>query len=195
MLVSLAILTILSAVLLSSHASFSNSIIITNAAYDVALSLRNAEGYGIGSRGYGAVVNTGYGLDFTPTTPTSYRFFADTSPAAGSSAPDAKPGDGVYTAGQDALVTTYRIGDGITISDFCGLMNGNWKCASQGNSLTQMDIVFTRPNATPTITGIIGASTHALSAACLTLSTPQGSSRYVSVSLGGLVSAVATSCP
>ncbi|MGH7175638.1 MAG: pilus assembly FimT family protein, partial [Minisyncoccia bacterium] len=110
MMVSLAIVTIIAGVVLTSHSSFSNSLIVSNTAYDVALSMREAQSYGIGVRGLGSTVNVGYGLDFSAATPLSYRFFSDGYGGAtcGASAPpNCKPGDGVYSANHDAVVSNY----------------------------------------------------------------------------------------
>src|SRR6185369_5333763 len=142
----------------------------------------------------------GYGLHFVSGTPSSFIFFADTSPAgstgslncpspAVSGTPDCKPGDGVYTSGSDALVQTYTLGNSITIKDFC-TYNGTWTCTYAHNGYnagdTSMDIIFARPNPNPFI-GVNGvySPTFPVTTACITLTSQQGTMRYVSVSSSG----------
>jgi len=196
MLVSLAILVLLATVILSSHTNFTNSIILSNTAYDVALSLHDAESYGIGSRGYGSIVNTGYGLHFSSATPNSYIFFADTNPAAPpDSLPTSHPGDGIYTANSDQVVSTFTVGAGISIDNICGNPSSHIGICSSGG-LSSLDIVFRRPNASPVITGITSGGSVNLIKACISLVAPGGTHWYVFISQNGLISTSNTlTCP
>ena len=199
LLVVLSIMVVIMSIVFTSQGSFNKTFILTNTAYDIALSLRNAETYGLGSRAVGSTVNAGYGLHFEDTVPGSFLFFADTSPAPSCTTPDCRPGDNVYTAGADSLVQTYTLGNGITIGDFCAY-NGTWTCTYAHNGYSAgvsiLDIVFARPNPDPLISvnGLYSAS-FPVTAACLTLVSPQGASRYVSVSSSGQITANTTSCP
>lgn len=209
LLVVLAIITIITAVTFTSQGSFNKSIILTNTAYDVALSLRSAETYGIGSRVAGAASNAGYGLHFVRAAPSNFTLFADvnspadgchTLPSAeqgGAGAPNAMPGNCVYDNGE--TVTDYALGNGITVYDFCAY-SSRWYCANNatyGNDLTSLDIVFARPNPDPFIfeknisNNIIGPFINA----CITLSSRQGGFRFISVTTSGAITANAPSCP
>ncbi len=213
LLVVLAIITVITTITLTSQGSFNKTLILTNTAYDIALSFRSAETYGIGSRVAGTVSNTGYGLHFARATQDSFTLFADTISLPGSfdnchpttdpDAPDAKPGNCFY----DVLivdangvpierVTDYELGNGITISDFCAYGSGSWSCANTG-AISTMDVVFARPNPDPFIYGkdaggvVIGPFTTA----CIAVTSPQGGFRYVSVAASGAITANANSCP
>lgn len=99
MLVALAIIGIITAVALTSQSSFNKTVLVSAAAYDLALSIRNAESSGIATglpRFYGggslSGFNFGYGVDFycgsyypCPTTSTQNTFtvFADNKPTSG----------------------------------------------------------------------------------------------------------------
>jgi prepilin-type N-terminal cleavage/methylation domain-containing protein len=208
MLVVLAIIITITAVIFAGQSNFSNTILLTSTAYDVALSMRDAETYGLGTRAQGGVANAGYGLDFSAATPTTYTLFADdyppaggtnachTLPTNGASAPNAYPGDCVYGSG-DAAVSTYTLGNGVTISNFCAAgSSGSWSCAnSTTNKLTKLDIVFLRPNATPFISenGTYNAAS-AIARACITVSSG-ANSRYITLAASGQIIASATSCP
>jgi prepilin-type N-terminal cleavage/methylation domain-containing protein len=208
LLVVLAIIITITSVALASQSSFNKTLILTNTAYDIALALRSAETYGLGSRAVQGVDNTGYGLDFNAATPGSFTFFADTFPgpssfschglpAAGADAPDAKPGDCVYETSQGEKITDYTLGNGITVSDFCAFAFNSWSCVhSNGNNLTSLDIVFARPNpqAFVSVNGSYSISLP-VTRACLVVSSPQGGQRYVSVAASGAITANASSCP
>ena len=80
-MVVLTIIVVITTVVVASQSSFNKTLILVNTAYDIALTLRSAETYGLGSRAFGGVVNAGYGLNFQSGTPQSFTLFADTYPA------------------------------------------------------------------------------------------------------------------
>lgn len=202
LLVVLSIIVIITGVVLTSQSSFNKTLILSNTAYDIALTLRSAQTYGLSSRGRAdASPNVGYGLHFDRSATGSFTLFADISPAPSESnchglprgdayAPDAKPGNCLYGAG-DVRVSDYQLGNGIFIDDFCARSFGTWRCArANGAELSSLDIVFARPNPTPFIGG------GAYSDACIALASPVGTvKRYISVALSGQIVANATACP
>jgi len=213
MLVVLAIIIVITSIVLSGQSLFNQTLTLTNTSYDVALSIRQAETYGISSRVFGPAANTGYGLEFSKGTPGSYIFYADAYPAPGSinnchcsnstcaALPDAKPGnclyDAVYNGNASELVSQYTFGNGIMVADFCGTdaSSGARHCAvASPSDLRSVDTVFIRPNTAATITGInnSGASVQ-LSSAVIYLS-ESGATRCVQVTAVGQVS-VLPACP
>lgn len=208
LLVVLAIIGVVSVVVVTSQSSFNKKLTLANTAYDVALTLRSAETYGLSSRATaGGISNTGYGISFSTGNPASFTLFADTMPAGvsgtvncapiDSGTPNCRPGDNVYTSGSDVLVQTYALGNGATIQDFCALSSGAWTCASNG--LTSLDIVFARPNPDPFISKNGSySSLFPVTQACITLaaqSAQSGPYRYISVAQSGEITAKAASCP
>ncbi len=210
LLVVLAIITVITAMTITSQGSFNKSLILANTAYDIALSFRSAEMYGIGSRGTDTVSNPGYGLHFNRATPGSFTLFADTNlpvegchklppvSRGGANAPDAKPGNCVYDVSilnakgvPTERVTDYLLGNRITISDFCAYGSGSWSCASTG-AISTMDVVFSRPNPDPFISVNGAYQTPPMTAACIRVTSPQGGFRYVSVSASGAITADAS---
>lgn len=193
MLVVLAIIIIVTAIALSGQSSFNRTLALTNAAYDIGLTIRQAQSYGLSSRQFsGAGGNAGYGLYFDNGTPTSYVLFADTYPGVPVNAtPDQKPGDGIYTKSSE-LVETYKLNNGLSISQFCVSASGlGTVCKNSG--LSALSITFTRPN---TETHILGKSAgwSAYTSACVSLSSADGDTRSLSVTQTGQV-ATASSCP
>lgn len=189
-MVVLAIIGVVSSIVISNQGSFNKSIILANAAYDVALSLRSVESYGIGGRVAGTARNAGYGIHFT--TGNSFILFADTSPGTLSSCttPDCKPGDHVYTSSADQFVQTYSLGNGVAINGLCAYSANNSSCTSASS----LDISFTRPNSEAFVT-VNGATTLYTGKACLTLASPQGGSRSVTVTSSGQITVNIASCP
>ncbi len=105
MLVVLGIIGVLATVVVTSQTSFNKTILLANTAYDVALSIRSAQTFGLGSRAQGVVTpNAGYGIHFESAIPNTYKLFADKggtpachTPASGvPNAPDVIPGDCTY---------------------------------------------------------------------------------------------------
>ena len=195
LMVVLAIILIITSVVLGNQSSFNKTLILANTAYDIGLTLRSAQTYGLGSRIVGTATNAGYGVHFLSGSPGSFGLFADTSPAPSCSTPDCKPGDHAYTTDSDVLVQTYTLGNGMTINNFCSLTSGTWTCAA-GGGLTSLDIVFSRPNPVPFISpnGVYSTSFPA-TAACIAITSPQGGGRFISVTASGQITANAASCP
>ena len=213
LLVVLAIITVIMAITLTSQGSFNKSLILANTAYDIALSLRSAEAYGIGSRVASAANNAGYGLHFDRATPSTFILFTDTYPLAGQagvchptadpSSPAAQPGNCAYDVSPVESITSYTLGNSITIGNFCAF-SGAWSCASASptctgscsTGLSTMDIVFARPNPDPfiSVNGVYSLASP-MTAACMAVSSPFGGSRYVSISASGAITANAASCP
>ncbi|MBU6388703.1 type II secretion system GspH family protein [Patescibacteria group bacterium] len=203
-MVVLAIILALSVVILSSQSTFNKTLVLANTAYDVALTLRSAETYGLGSRAAGTVANAGYGLHFEKAQPGTITLFADAYPApstlsvchptSDASAPDARPGNCVYDSAQGEKVVDYTLGNGITVSDFCAYA-GSWSCANNG-SLSSLDIIFSRPNPEPLIsTNGLYSGINPPTAACLVIHSPQGGSRFISIGASGQIIANAASDP
>ncbi len=212
----LAIITIVTGIVLVSQNTFNRTLVLANAAYDVSLTLRSAETYGLGSRGAGSTANAGYGVDFSMGAPTALSFFADTVPApgasgachalpsGGASAPNALPGNCRYdglTSGE--LVQTYALGNGVHVSRFCAYSGLTSYCTSGGSrAIDTLDIVFARPNPTPTFSvsksGVslaVGGGTSSLYKSCVTLSSPQGDTRSVTTWWDGAIIESNGNCP
>ena len=202
LLVVLAIIGIIMAIIFTSQSTFNKTLILTNTAYDIALTLHDAETYGLGSRGAGATANAGYGVDFQ--TGNSFTLFADTYPTPSTSSvchpttdvtlPSALPGNCAYDASQGEKILSYTIGNNITIKDFCAYTNGGESCAvAHGGGLTSLDIVFSRPNPSVFIS-TNGSYNASYQSACITVTSPQGGFKYVSVAQSGEITANAAPC-
>lgn len=210
MLVVLAIITVITTITLSGQATFNRSILLTDTAYTLALSLREMQTLGLSSRAFGGVQNAGYGVNFNRGTTNAYTLFADTNrsspsplatncPAGSVGALDAKPGNCVYTAG-DGIVQTYQFSRGFYIRRFCGTtpgVSGNRYCSDDGSSpLTSLDVVFLRSNTTDAAITGQRAGSVAFAKAEIYISSPDGeTSRAICVSQVGQISVAYAACP
>lgn len=206
MLVALGIIVIVTAIVISGQANFNRSLILTDTAYTVAFSVRQAQSLGLSSRKFGSVQNAGYGVHFESATSKSYVLFADSLPVAPgntqsgncsghtiASGLDSKPGNCVYDSVSEK-VTIYNLGQGFTVSSFCGTdSTSTTRCS--GSYLDSLDITFLRPNTQATIMGVRAGAVIPLSKASIYISSPDGTqTRCVSVTKVGQV-AVGTTCP
>ncbi|MDO8566864.1 MAG: prepilin-type N-terminal cleavage/methylation domain-containing protein [bacterium] len=196
LLVVLAIIMIISVVVITSQSSFNKTLILANTAYDIALTVRSAQSFGISSRNIIGAMNTGYGVHFQRGD--SFIFFADTNPPAllnchglpssgDEDAPDAKPGNCAYDEDAGEFVNTYTLGNGMTISNFCV----DDSCDAD---VTSLDIVFVRPNPDAFIS-VGGSFFTDYAKTCIIVTSPQGGEKYISVSKSGHINANAASCP
>lgn len=207
LLVVLGIILILSLVVITSHANFNKTILLTSTAYDVALTVRSAQTYGLGTRTVGEqadIENIGYGVHFRPDVNTFILFRdANAAPTAchplvgtGSpDAPDAILGNCAYDPALSEMVTTYTLGNGMKIDNggICVYPDpvtggSNWKC-----DLSSMDIVFARPNTRAffSYNGSYGAQgTASITKARIKIVSAQGGESYVCVARTGEVRTV-----
>lgn len=132
----IAVMVIISGVLLVNYTKFGNSVLLTNLAYDISLSIRQAQQFGTAVRGTtSGSFNTGYGVRFTKADTTHYSLFADTN------RDHVYENDGVSP--DDVVVETYAIRRGSSIQKFCGTpASAPEECSPD---ISHLDIVFDRP--------------------------------------------------
>ncbi len=198
----LVIVTIITSVAITSQGSFNKSLVLSNAAYDLALTIRSAETFGLGSRASSLGVNAGYGLHLQSGTTGSFTLFADTYPNnCSSDLPSCNAGDHAYQntgnpVTSDIRVQTYSLGNGIYIQNFCARSNNAWECSSPP-AISSLDIVFERPNPNALMSkNGLYSQTFPVTLACIILASPQGGAKYITVGSSGqiITNATASSC-
>lgn len=107
-LVSLGIFAVLTGVVLSNYRGYNTNALFSNASEDIVLALRQAQVYGVGSKGEGSSFTTPFGVYFNEASPSQIIIFADIYPAT------VPPGDGKYNSGSDTPVETINWGSVIT---------------------------------------------------------------------------------
>lgn len=137
LLVCVAIFVIITSVALWNNSQFNSSVLLTDLGYQIALSVRQAQVYGVTVRapssctsgGCPTGFSSGYGIEFSSTTPTSYLLFEDKGPTP----------DHIYTSGAGELVSNYAIGKGYSLKRLCVVTAG------VAHPVTTLDISFIRP--------------------------------------------------
>lgn len=137
-----AIIVIISSIMLSNTPAFGGTITLRNLTYDVALSIRQAQTYGISVRkftptGSTGVFAQGYGVNFQLSSPTTYLIFADVN------------ANGHYTgaaAGVEELVKSFDLNQNFRMVDVCVTpVNGTEQCAVTTGTFDRINIIFIRP--------------------------------------------------
>ena len=186
----MAIIIIVTSVTLANNSRFGGTVLLQNLAYDMALSIRQAQVYGIAVRGYSANnFSAGYGMHFSTSEAggsLQYELFAD------------KNRDGLFTSDLDPDIDenvppTHYIGRGYYISGLSILEPG----ASTETSVSTIDILFKRPEPTACISA---NSNSAIDSAYLckrippkerariTVTSPRGESKSIVVEATGQIS-------
>jgi prepilin-type N-terminal cleavage/methylation domain-containing protein len=154
LVVSLALMVIITATILLGYNRFGDNVLLTNLAYDIALTVRQAQSYGISVKelinaGSGTF-NAGYGVRFGSDSAKSFLLFADSDNSGqcvGSTVGDCR------VSGE--LVKIYQIERANRLSKICaGLISApaggsSEECydfTAKSGPIGFLDIVFTRPN-------------------------------------------------
>lgn len=128
LIVVVAIVSLFGTVTISKYSDFENNTLLTTLAQDVALSVRQAQLFGVSVRGVGSDFTIGYGVYFDLEDPDTYILFADTAGA-----------DSLYSE-SDTEIDIYTLGNGHTISDIRQVGGPN------GEEYTELHLVFRRPD-------------------------------------------------
>ena len=77
LLVAVSIFVVISTVILANHSRFNSSVLLGALAYDLALSVREAQVFGTSVREFSSSFQVGYGVHFEIGSPQLFYFFAD----------------------------------------------------------------------------------------------------------------------
>ena len=132
MVVTVAIFAIISTVVIVRNAKFDDEVLLNNLAYDIALSVRQAQQYGINVRVSQGISDRPYGIYFENES-TTYVLFIDSD------------NDLFYDAPQETL-QTFTIGRGASVGDLCD-------DEASDCGLDDLTIVFRRPEPDAIIDG------------------------------------------
>lgn len=185
-LVSLAIFTVLTAVIVSKNSQFKGATLISNLAYEVALLYRQTQTYGTAVRGSGPLLETritaGYGLHIDLRDPPNGSnqkiiLYID----------NRNPTTPNYLYDSTELRDTFFIQSGFTIDSVCATVSGSQVCSTDP-AYTTLDVTYRRPDPTPVIK--IGAAGvfYTATDATVTLKYYKGSTSKVLISSTGQIS-------
>ena len=170
MLVVVAIMMIVSTVVLANNGRFGGQAILQNIAYEIALTIRQAQVYSIAVRMRSSSTGEGeypaaYGMHFTESDPRTFYLFAEDDL------------NGVYLQSEDTLIQDYSIRPGYRIVRLCD----ETLCA--GASVENLDVSFRRPHPDAWIFTGRGQQTRG----CIELRSPRGDTKAVVITINGQI--------
>lgn len=137
LIVSIAIFAVMTALVIAKYGTFNQSTLLTNIAYDMALTIRTAQTYGLSVKSTSSSVNdfgSAYGIHFSNNSNNTFTFFADTI-----------TGSGLYKYNDGEAITKYTLTQGVTIDSICLGSELN-DCTKLNSEYDSLDIVYKRPN-------------------------------------------------
>jgi prepilin-type N-terminal cleavage/methylation domain-containing protein len=179
LLVAIGIFVAMTAILVVKYSGFSEGMTLTNLAYDIALTIREAQSYGINVVNPNNVSNSTsdeytsmYGVRFNTGVRNQFILYGDFN------------NNGKFDAGTETI-RTYSMKNGNTIELVCVTTNST----SCGTSAQVLEIQFKRPDPTPVIKyGTIVSTLSRAEHGEIRLKSPRGSYRRVIVRSSGQIS-------
>lgn len=179
MLMTLVIFSIMTGVVLVNQDKFDSTILLNNLAYDVAITIRQAQTYGVNVREFRDYTGLGqfvaYGVKFAANQNKSFVLFAD--------ADSNKQFDGDFDCPQDdtECVERYAIKRGNIIQSICAGPNAD-ECDKKIDSLT---ILFKRPD--PDAMIMLNSNGEKKAFAKIVISTPNEAKKSIIVRSTGQI--------
>ncbi len=139
-IVSIAIVVLMMSVVLFGYRAYNDNIILSSAASEMAVTIRQAQSYGVSVKQLAGTndFNTSYGIWFDLSNPGSYYMFADKN---GNGKYD---GDASCSAGAEC-VEKDDLKNNVTFSSFCSTNSvGVEACPAPG--VQSVSVLFKRPN-------------------------------------------------
>ena len=170
LVVSVSIFALISGLLLADYGKFSSRAILNNLAHEIAQSIREAQVYGIAVREFGVASGSfpTHGINFNSTSPQTFLLFADENES------------GSYTA--EELLEIFSLRGDNTITELCGFVSASSSC----RELTELNILFTRPDPDALLLGVPGPGPYVY--VRIEISPRKGDPVYVSVWTTGQIS-------
>src|SRR3989344_2815124 len=202
LLVAVALFGVISTFILVAHSRVSEQILMTALAYDVALSFREAQNFGVSvkefSSGGSATFDAAYGLHFDTGSDRLFTLFADANSDGTALHYDGtNDASGCLESAGSECISVFRMGKGNRIERFCGVLpaDGAGTVAEECSTVTVLpppcttlavpdicflDVMFRRPNPDAIIrtnqSGLVG---ERYKGARIYLLSPQGKRRTV----------------
>jgi hypothetical protein len=172
MMITIAIVVLVSGVILLQYSSFNNSVLLKNQAYITAFDFRDAQSRAVSIRGQGGQFREEYGLYFHAGKKNQYLLFQDVGSDAVAK----------YDAGEEVAVA-YRIDPRFEITNICVTRSSVQSCG-----LSELSVSYQRPNFDANFHAH-GAGSNSIQSAEITISTLNGaSSRIIKVWKTGQIS-------
>jgi type II secretory pathway pseudopilin PulG len=189
LLTVIAIVGILTTMVLGNYNAFGGQIILRTLAYDMALSLREAQTYGVSvRRSEVSAFSSGYGIHYDTTQKNTYTLYTDAYVQSNSVSSVAGPGggDGLFRDPREE-VRVFRFQNGYGIKQIC-VTTTSETCypAGIGAELHTLDILFKRPEPDAQIR--LDDTPAPIRNARIELVSPRGNTRSVLIEITGQIS-------
>ena len=173
LVVVMGILVAISAIVLVNYNRFGSQTLLRNLAYDIALSVREAQVYGISARSFqGSNFAAGHGVFFDLNDGDDFFFlYTDVN------------GDNFFSSASSEWVETYTIGRGYRVDRLCVPSRESENC-----SITTLDMLFKRPEPDAIIRASSGAGFAIYDRVRIVVTSPQEERLSVLVETTGQVS-------
>mgnify|MGYP001618689927 CR=1 FL=1 len=210
LLIAVVLFGIISTFVILAYNRVSGQLFLSTLAYELALSFRQAQSYGVSVHQFQGDFDVGYGLHFDSNSQakTTYAMFADE---------DGIEGDGLFNGGFGSsydtsgcltateCVSVFKLEKGNTIYKFCGILptgdggrdapdaNKNEECnayslPSSNPTITFLDVTFLRPNPDAIIRTNRSEGGQLYKSARVYVQSPTGEKRVVEVVSTGQIS-------
>lgn len=175
LLVTIAILALVSGLVFFNHSQFNSNVLIGNLAYEISLAIRQAQSYGVQVKEVGGSFDEGYGIYFSSTS-DEFIIFADTYPTASPNF--------VYNSGtnSDTVIDILKMTNGNQIEDLCVTLNAVENC-----TVNNISISFLRPDPTAIITAN-SVGTVEYNSAMIKIISPKGDGKQIYINRVGQIS-------
>ena len=176
LLISVAIIGLVTAIVLVKYKSFDSSVLLKDTAYEIALALRESQIKSVSVVQQGSNFDNPYGISFTDSAANSkqYKAFYDNDN-------DSPPRQDVDTE----VIQTFTIGRSMEVYQLCVERASVWTC--EFGNVNKLDISFKRPNFNALFyaengSGALGGSP--ISSAKIIVKSPNGSDKYAVIVSG-----------
>lgn len=134
LLISIGIIAFISSIVLLKYSSFDSTVLLKNAAYEVALALREAQAKSVSGSHQGGDANFPFGVTFTPEVKdyTIFRYASATDPSPHYDVSEADPD-------LASNISTTLMERSMLVTDVC-INTGTENC-----DVTRLDVSFRRP--------------------------------------------------
>ena len=172
LLVVMGIMVVISSLVLARYSQFNGVVLLRALAYDVGLSFREAQVFGISGRSTGGTFAYRYGVYMAKSAPAQYILFGDTN------------NNSVYDPSE--VITAYSMRPGYGMSEICARRSdGVNRCATTGD-IASITVMFKRPEPDAVIKTDIAGETY--TDVTVTLISPSTATRSVTVTTTGQIS-------
>lgn len=190
----LGIFAVVTGVVLYNYSQFNSNVLITNYAYDVALTIRQAQIFGTAVRERAAstgVFGSSYGVHFDTSPQNSFVYYADLNLPGHIANYYDKDNGQVPPAGGNESLEIHSLPGSYVFSNFCAIAGTTKHCenGTPGNSLSALDISFKRPEPDAIISAV---PSGVFNQATVCIKSPLGKTRQVVIDQTGQISVAPT---